>query len=49
MKLQAGGGLDYEDARAILKVQEKTLDEELLLAACGERRVLERLALIRAR
>lgn len=49
MKLQAGGGLDYEDARAILQIQEERLDKELLLAACRKRRVLDRLDLIRPR
>lgn len=48
MKLAAGGGQDYVDARSLLGLP-GGLDEELLLAACGERRVLERLALIRAR
>jgi len=47
MKLQAGGGLDYDDARAVLSVQSGKIDEALLLAACRRRRVLERLELIR--
>jgi hypothetical protein len=47
MKLQAGGGLDYEDARELLGVQAGRLDEAMLVAACKERRVLDRLALIR--
>lgn len=47
MKLQAGGGLDYDDARAILSAQSDKIDAALLLAACRRRRVLERLDLIR--
>ena len=47
MKLQAGGGLDYEDARALLQMQAGRLDEELLREACASRSVLDRLALLR--
>ncbi|MDE2143691.1 MAG: hypothetical protein KGL74_06755 [Elusimicrobia bacterium] len=47
MKLQAGGGLDYEDARALLQIQDRRLDEKLLIDACAARRVLDRLALLR--
>lgn len=47
MKLQAGGGLDYEDARELLRIQAGRLDEVMLEEACKARRVLDRLALIR--
>lgn len=47
MKLQAGGGLDYDDARAILAAQSDKIDKALLMAACRRRGVLERLRLIR--
>jgi hypothetical protein len=47
MKLQAGGGLDYEDARAILQAQAKKMDELMLLDACRARKVEDRLALLR--
>lgn len=47
MKLQAGGGLDYEDARALLQMQAERLDEALLREACASRSVLDRLALLR--
>ena len=47
MKLQAGGGLDYQDARELLRIQAGRLDEPMLEAACKERRVLDRLALLR--
>jgi hypothetical protein len=47
MKLQAGGGLDYEDARALLQIQDQRLDEALLMDACKARHVLDRLALLR--
>ena len=47
MKLQAGGGLDCDDACAILSAQSEKIDEALLLTACRRRRVLDRLALIR--
>lgn len=46
MKLQAGGGLDYEDARELLRIQAGRLDQAMLEEACRERRVLDRLALI---
>jgi hypothetical protein len=48
MKLQAGGGLDYEDARALLKMQTGRLDEAILHEACTSRSVLDRLALLRS-
>ena len=47
MKLQAGGGLDYEDARALLQMQAGKLDENLLKEICAARRVSNRLALLR--
>lgn len=47
MKLQAGGGLDYDDARELLRIQAGRLDETMLKEACRERRALDRLALIR--
>jgi hypothetical protein len=47
MKLQAGGGLDYDDAQAILRVQAEKIDEALLAAVCRQRKVLDRLELIR--
>ena len=47
MKLQAGGGLDWQDAKAVYAVQQGKIDEVLLEQACRERRVLDRLALLR--
>lgn len=47
MKLQAGGGLDYDDARELLKIQAGRLDEAILEEACRARRVSVRLALVR--
>jgi|GEM_PF-4609911 len=47
MKLQAGGGLDYDDARAILQAQGKKMDEPMLADACRARKVEDRLALLR--
>lgn len=47
MKLQAGGGLDYDDARELLRIHAGRLDEAMLETTCRERRVLDRLALIR--
>ncbi len=47
MKLQAGGGLDYDDAKELLRIQAGRLDETMLEGACRTRRVLDRLALIR--
>lgn len=47
MKLQAGGGLDYDDARAILAAQSGKIDETLLVEACRRRRALDRLELLR--
>ncbi len=34
MKLAAGGGLDFQDAKALLIIHEKTLDRELLESSC---------------
>lgn len=47
MKLEAGGGQDYEDARRLLSTLAGKLDEKLLNESCAARRVLERLALLR--
>jgi len=47
MKLQAGGRLDYDDAKELLRIQAVRLDEAMLKEACRARRVLDRLALIR--
>lgn len=47
MKLQSGGGLDYEDVRVLLQVHSGRLDEALLRDACAARRVKDRLALLR--
>lgn len=47
MKLQAGGGVDFEDARALLQMQAGKLDEQILREACESRKVLDRLALLR--
>lgn len=47
MKLEAGGGQDYADARRLLELQKGGLDEARLEASCRERRALDRLALIR--
>jgi hypothetical protein len=41
------GGLDYDDARAILLAQSEKIDETLLPAACRRRKTLDRLELIR--
>ena len=49
MKLEAGGGQDYEDARRLLSVLAGKLDEDLLYEACSSRRVKDRLALLRGR
>lgn len=49
MKLHAGGGLDWEDARAVYGVQKGRLDETLLEDACRRRKVLDRLELLRPR
>lgn len=48
MKLAAGGGLDYRDAKAVLAVQAEKLDEDLLLGACRALKVLDRLEVLRA-
>lgn len=47
MKLEAGGGQDYEDARRLLEVLKGGLDEARLDESCRERRAFDRLALIR--
>lgn len=46
MKLQAGGGQDYEDARRLLALP-SGVDGQLLTESCRKRGVLDRLALIR--
>ena len=48
MKLEAGGGQDYEDARRLLSVLSGKLDETLLKESCAIRRVEDRLALLRS-
>ncbi len=45
MKLQAGGGQDYEDAKRLLALP-SGLDDSILRDACRRRRVLDRLALL---
>lgn len=47
MKLEAGGGQDYEDVRRLLAVLAGKLDEVLLKESCSARRVVDRLALVR--
>lgn len=47
MKLEAGGGQDYADARRLLEVLKGGLDEARLEESCRERRAVDRLALIR--
>jgi predicted nucleotidyltransferase len=47
MKLSAGGGQDYEDARRLLSVLSGKLDEQKLSEYCRERKVTDRLALLR--
>jgi len=47
MKLKAGGGQDYEDVRRLLSLLAGRLDEKLLNESCRERKVLDRLALLR--
>lgn len=49
MKLEAGGGQDYEDVRRLLELLGDKLDSAALDGACEERRVADRLALARAR
>lgn len=48
MKLEAGGGLDLEDAQAVLTTQADALDEQLLEDVCRARRVGALLKRIRA-
>ena len=47
MKLEAGGGQDYEDAQRLLDVLKGRLDEMMLQEACKSRKVLDRLAFLR--
>lgn len=47
MKLEAGGGQDYEDVRRLLGILADRLDEARLQESCRERRALDRLALLR--
>lgn len=47
MKLEAGGGQDYEDAKRLIEVLGERLSSEALEASCRARRVSERLELIR--
>lgn len=46
MKLEAGGGQDYEDVRRLLSVLGAKLDSGMLRRRCDERLVADRLALI---
>lgn len=46
MKLEAGGGQDYEDARRLVEILGAKLDMKALRARCKERRVSDRLKLI---
>ncbi len=47
MKLEAGGGQDYEDVRRLLSLLAGKLDEKLLGDSCRARKVQDRLALLR--
>ena len=47
IKLEAGGGQDYEDARQLLAICAGSLNEVLLLELCRLRKVLDRLTLLR--
>lgn len=47
MKLEAGGGQDYEDARRLLAGLKGRLDEGALQDYCRERNALDRLTLLR--
>ena len=47
MKLEAGGGQDYEDAKRLIEVLGERLSTEALEASCRARRVTKRLELIR--
>ncbi len=49
MKLEAGGGQDYEDVRRLLELLAGKIDEELLSQCCKERRVSARLVLARSK
>lgn len=48
MKLEAGGGQDYEDARRLLAILAGTIDRNRLDQSCAERRVADRLRSISA-
>lgn len=47
MKLEVGGGQDYEDARRLLSILTGKLDESKLNEYCRDRNVLDRLVLLR--
>ena len=47
MKLEAGGGQDYEDVRRLLSLLTGKLDEKLLEKSCRARKVEDRLVLLR--
>ena len=47
MKIEAGGGQDYEDARRLMDILAGKLDMKTLRERCRERRVSDRLDLIR--
>ncbi|MDE2038688.1 MAG: hypothetical protein KGO96_10845 [Elusimicrobia bacterium] len=49
MKLLAGGGIDFEDARQLLEIHAGRINEELLLLSCSQLKVHKELALIRKR
>lgn len=46
MKMAAGGGLDFQDARALLAIHAKTLDREILEASCRRLKVSRLLKMI---
>lgn len=48
LKLRAGGGVDYSDVKAILRVQADKLDGKLLEDSCAENKVLDELRRLRA-
>lgn len=48
LKLRAGGGVDYADVKAILRVQSGKLDKKLLQASCSENGVLNELLRLKA-
>ena len=49
MKLAAGGGIDFEDARQLLEIHAGRIDEELLLMSCSKLKVQKQLALVRGK